>query len=309
MSKWKLVQEIVRDPVSLRQLNGVDLSNVDIRCADLSGANLIGANLSGTNLRCVDLSGANLSGANLTGADLRGRTDFRGNGKGLSNDDLKTLYFNRRLNSPDSVSAVCLIRDFAAALRLARDLIPTPRGICNLSTFVCTGVSFALKCDFIQIPMMNCTVDIDPIRSDLVHDLDLDLNDIAGRLDCAEFYARSCACGHLPDTTWQVPAAGLALSLSHLHFLIRDLAQARSCNAPFTNAVYYRDTIKNDFVCFHFFVRAFKLAIAACGANLRGANLSGAIVENAQFGPGVGLTTAEKFELQQRGALFEPIPG
>ena len=52
-----------------------DLSNANLRGANLSDANLVGANLSGANLSSANLSGADLVDANLSGANLaRART-------------------------------------------------------------------------------------------------------------------------------------------------------------------------------------------------------------------------------------------
>jgi uncharacterized protein YjbI with pentapeptide repeats len=48
-----------------------NLSNANLRHADLSNANLIYANLSNADLRYANLSDANISGANLSDADLR----------------------------------------------------------------------------------------------------------------------------------------------------------------------------------------------------------------------------------------------
>ena len=53
-------------------LRGADLSGADLRGAYLRNADLSGANLRGAYLRNADLSGANLRGANLSGANLRG---------------------------------------------------------------------------------------------------------------------------------------------------------------------------------------------------------------------------------------------
>ncbi len=49
-----------------------DLRSANLSDANLSDADLSGANLSGANLSDADLSGANLSGANLSDADLSG---------------------------------------------------------------------------------------------------------------------------------------------------------------------------------------------------------------------------------------------
>ncbi|NJL89972.1 MAG: pentapeptide repeat-containing protein [Coleofasciculaceae cyanobacterium SM2_1_6] len=91
--KWRLVNEIVNNPTTGRNLENVDLSDADLMRANLRGANLSGANLSGANLsggdlidayfkeadflyvstglNQYDLSLANLSGTDLSGADLR----------------------------------------------------------------------------------------------------------------------------------------------------------------------------------------------------------------------------------------------
>ena len=53
-------------------LSGAYLRNADLRGADLSGAYLRNANLRGAYLSGADLSGAYLSGAYLSGADLSG---------------------------------------------------------------------------------------------------------------------------------------------------------------------------------------------------------------------------------------------
>ena len=64
-------------------LRGADLSDADLRGANLSDADLSDADLRGANLRGADLSDADLRGANLRGADLRGATG--------NNKEMKTL--------------------------------------------------------------------------------------------------------------------------------------------------------------------------------------------------------------------------
>ncbi|OUL32398.1 hypothetical protein BV375_10070 [Nostoc sp. 106C] len=78
--KIRLVQEIIAQGASGRDLSdtnlsgvdlrGTNLSNADLSGADLSGADLRGANLEGADLNCADLSGANLRGADLNGVSL-----------------------------------------------------------------------------------------------------------------------------------------------------------------------------------------------------------------------------------------------
>ncbi|MHC5770266.1 MAG: pentapeptide repeat-containing protein [Nostoc sp.] len=75
--KWRLVQEIVSQPVKGRKLSGADLSdadlsNADLSNADLSNADLSNADLSNADLSNADLSNADLSNANLSNANLRG---------------------------------------------------------------------------------------------------------------------------------------------------------------------------------------------------------------------------------------------
>ena len=63
-----------------------NLSEADLRGADLMGANLMGADLRGANLWEANLSGADLRGANLSEADLSGADLWRAN---LSEADLR----------------------------------------------------------------------------------------------------------------------------------------------------------------------------------------------------------------------------
>lgn len=60
--------------LSRADLRGVNLAGANLRGANLLLADLRGANLGGADLRDARLSRANLSGANLSGADLRGAT-------------------------------------------------------------------------------------------------------------------------------------------------------------------------------------------------------------------------------------------
>ena len=71
-------------------LRGANLSNADLFGANLRGANLFGANLSNADLRDADLRGANLSNADLRGANLSNADLFGANlrGANLSNADL-----------------------------------------------------------------------------------------------------------------------------------------------------------------------------------------------------------------------------
>jgi uncharacterized protein YjbI with pentapeptide repeats len=68
--KWRLVEEIVTNPIKKRDLSGTDLSDADLRNTCLINANLSYADLSNSDLSGADLSYANLSGANVSDADL-----------------------------------------------------------------------------------------------------------------------------------------------------------------------------------------------------------------------------------------------
>ena len=59
------------DYPSGQDLSGHDLSEADLRHANLTGHDLSGANLTRTDLRDANLAGVNLSGANLSGATTR----------------------------------------------------------------------------------------------------------------------------------------------------------------------------------------------------------------------------------------------
>ncbi|MFN6537921.1 MAG: pentapeptide repeat-containing protein [Nostoc sp. EkiNYC01] len=88
-SKWRLIWEIVNQPVSSRVLNNANLSD-----ANLSSANLKGADLSRANLRAANLDAANLRDADLSNADLSDAildstivaNAYFGSGKGLTKD-------------------------------------------------------------------------------------------------------------------------------------------------------------------------------------------------------------------------------
>jgi uncharacterized protein YjbI with pentapeptide repeats/DNA-binding Xre family transcriptional regulator len=68
--KWRLVEQIVTNPIKGRDLSGADLSDADLRNTRLINANLSNADLSDSDLSGVKLSDADLSGAKLIGADL-----------------------------------------------------------------------------------------------------------------------------------------------------------------------------------------------------------------------------------------------
>ncbi|MFN6475277.1 pentapeptide repeat-containing protein [Nostoc sp. DedQUE07] len=104
--KWRLIQEIVSQPVKMRRLSGVDLSDADLSGADLSNADLRGADLKGTDLRDADLSHANLSGADLSHANLSGANL---SGVDLSDADLSHANLSGANQTLANLSDVILI--------------------------------------------------------------------------------------------------------------------------------------------------------------------------------------------------------
>ena len=72
--------------LSNANLRGANLSDADLSNANLRGANLRGADLSNANLRGANLSDADLSNANLRGANLRGADLSNANLRGANLD-------------------------------------------------------------------------------------------------------------------------------------------------------------------------------------------------------------------------------
>ena len=94
LKKHKIYMTTLREEGERADLRGTDLSDADLRRANLSGADLRGADL-----KWADLTGANLSGADLRGADLKwadlkeaylSGVDLKG--ANLSEADLEEVY-------------------------------------------------------------------------------------------------------------------------------------------------------------------------------------------------------------------------
>ncbi|MEP0873693.1 pentapeptide repeat-containing protein [Trichocoleus desertorum AS-A10] len=284
--KWDLVREISTHPVQQWQLSGADLSDADLRGADLSDADLRGADLSDADLSGADLSDADLSGADLRGADLSG-ADLSGadlSGADLSDADLSDADLALVLDL-----ARALARDLARDLDLARTLAYT-----RLSELARDRTSlFELAHDLARILDLSLALarDLDYLFAHaLARDLDLDhlfdhARDLANELVIDLAHARDLDLDHLFDH-----GRDLANELAHarLSDLTLSLHRARAHARQITLSLH----------------RA-----RICNTNRKEANLSGAIVENARFGEGIGLTEAEKLDLQQRGAIFNESIG
>ena len=87
-------REGVRADLSDVNLREADLSSADLREADLRGADLRGADLRHVNLRGADLSGADLRHVNLRGADFKWAdlSDVNLREADLSSADLSSAY-------------------------------------------------------------------------------------------------------------------------------------------------------------------------------------------------------------------------
>jgi hypothetical protein len=92
--KWRLVEEIVTNPIKGRDLRGVDLSDADLSNADLGNADLGNANLSSANLSGANLSGAILFHADLSNADLSNAILFHADLRGASLGDANLIGAN-----------------------------------------------------------------------------------------------------------------------------------------------------------------------------------------------------------------------
>ncbi|XZN89581.1 MAG: pentapeptide repeat-containing protein [Microcoleus sp.] len=104
--KWRLVEEIVTNRNSRRNLSGADLSDADLRTACLIDANLSDSDLSDTDMRDANLRGADLRGADLSGTNLSGTNLSRANLSPayLSHGDLKSPHLKRaKLSFADAI--------------------------------------------------------------------------------------------------------------------------------------------------------------------------------------------------------------
>ncbi|WP_348231053.1 pentapeptide repeat-containing protein [Trichocoleus desertorum] len=279
--KWDLVREIVLHPTPQGQLSGADLSDADLsganlRGADLSGADLSDADLSGADLRGADLSDADLSGANLRGADLRG-TDLSGadlSGADLSDADLG----NARTLARELARELARDRTLAHALAytrlsdLARDRTRLFDLASNLDHILDLALALARDLDYLFARARASDRDLDHLfdhGSDLAHEL---TRDLAHASDLARDYLFD----HGSDLVHELARARLFDLTLSLH---RARASAREITLSLNRA-------------------------RTCNTNRKETNLSGVIVENARFGEGIGLTEAEKLDLQERGAIF-----
>ncbi len=88
--KWRQVWKIVNQGAQRQDLSETDLKGANLRGADLRKANLSGADLRMADLREANLKGANLRRADLSKADLRGAdlSDANLRGADLSNANL-----------------------------------------------------------------------------------------------------------------------------------------------------------------------------------------------------------------------------
>jgi uncharacterized protein YjbI with pentapeptide repeats len=282
--KWDLVREISTHPIPQRQLSrtdlsgadlsgadlsDADLSDADIRDADIRDANLSGANLSGANLSGANLSGANLSGANLSDADL---SDADLSGADIRDADLSGANLSgANLSGADIRDADLSDADIRDANLSGANLSGADIRDADLSDVLGRARALALVLTFKLFDRA--------LARDLARDLVLFLDHALKRdHDFVSSLKRACDLAH-----------DLVLFLDRDHDLVlfhgRDLTRDLAHDLARARNIYRK------------------------GTSLRGITLSGAIVENARFGEGVGLTQAEKLDLEQRGAIFSDSTG
>lgn len=156
--KWILNEEGgARAELNHTNLIGVNLSNTDLRSADLSGANLSNANLIGANLSNADLSGADLSysildDANLIGANLTGANLSNANLEGVYADET-TAFFH--LQCPEKGSYIGYKR--CRNNRIVELLIPADAKRSSATTRKCR----ASKAKVLSITNLKGTIDFE----------------------------------------------------------------------------------------------------------------------------------------------------
>ena len=283
--KWNLVREIITHPASQRQLRHVDLSDTDLSGADLSGTDLSGADLSGTDLSGADLSGTDLSGADLSGADLSG-ADLSGNLVSLARArDLaraRTIALDRAIALDRTIT---IDRDFTRILAILT-AIPIALALASvlpIAIAIAIAIASALALDRSAIAIATdrsargCAIArARTIALDRARNLQLNL-DRAIAIAIARAHDREL--NHILDRTRELNhTLGLDHNLDYElnHTLDRAIARART--------------------------------IALDRARQR-VNLSGAIVQKARFGKGIGFTEDEKLDLKKRGAIFNDSTG
>ncbi|QDL14559.1 pentapeptide repeat-containing protein [Brasilonema octagenarum UFV-E1] len=341
--KWRLVQEIVSQPVKGRNLRGadlsdvdlsdVDLSDVDLSDVDLSEAHLSGADLSEADLSGADLSGANLSGANLSLAYLKGaiinketRIDGKWRliwkivnhgaiGRDLSNANLSGANLSDANLSGANLSGANLSgANLSGANLSGANLSGANLIAANLSSANLSGANL------IAAYLSNANLSGANLSGANLSGANLSLAYLKGAIINKETRI---------DRKWRliweiVNHAAVNLDLSNADLSRANLSRANLSRANLSDANLSRANLSRadlsdaNLIGANLNLADLNLADLSdanlSGANLSdadlsdadlsGADLSGAIVMNALFGRSKGLTEDTKRDLKQRGAIF-----
>ena len=122
-------RKIKKDDTTPNPAQGLQLSGIDLRFADMRGSNLQGAILTGARLEWADLLKAKLTGAELAGARMD-NADLLG--ADLTNADMSGASLNgANLNQADLAGAELQYADLRGAQGLTRDTLTSTRNWCN----------------------------------------------------------------------------------------------------------------------------------------------------------------------------------
>jgi uncharacterized protein YjbI with pentapeptide repeats len=318
--KWDLVRKIVIHPVPRRQLSGADLSDADLSGADLSGADLSGADLSGADLSGADLSGADLSDADLSDADLGGVLDLvldlRKTLK-LASDRNRALTHGLNINlaRTRALSLTFVLLTFVLAIAFDRALL----------IFAC--VLYLLI--FVLARTRTHTL---KRALESAHSLDVEVTHILERaFDIERDLKRALTRTHTHVRAIEIDRYMRAIEIDRYIkgesayrrniAIVRTRARIRAIVRARIRAIVR--AIEGDIAIVRTRARIRAIDIQDAydrarfiesilartrNTNLKKTTLNGAIVENARFGEGIGLTEAEKLDLQQRGAIFNDSP-
>ncbi|MEP0873695.1 pentapeptide repeat-containing protein [Trichocoleus desertorum AS-A10] len=329
--KWYVVQEIISHSAPQRQLSDTDLSEADLRGANLSEADLSGADLGDADLRGADLGDADLSDADLGGANL-GDANLRGANLGdadLSDANLGGANLRvANLGDADLSGANLGDADLRGADLGDADLRGADLGDADLR-----GADFSDSRDRARVSARDLDRTLDRILDlAIAHFSELAsarvrarelarLSELARELASARASARELA-RNLDLTSELDRASELARDLISELDRASELARDLTSELDRGHLFYRLLTRARDRARLFDLTRDLDLArdraleltpilhrARTRITNRKAANLSGAIVENARFGEGIGLTEAEKLDLQQRGAIFNNSTG
>jgi uncharacterized protein YjbI with pentapeptide repeats len=266
--------------LTLVNLSGANLENVNLREVKLFRGNLVEANLSGADLFRGNLVAASLSRANLSGADLS-EANLGGanlNGANLSGANLGAAYL-----------ALANLR--GADLRGA-NLIGAEPSSANLKE-ACLRDADLLRANLNRSNLISADLCGANLRESILSGADLYRADLSGaHLDCASLRHATLREANLKGSFFRnadlrstiLSEANLSgADLSRANFKESDISRANLSGANLSEAILI-------------------------GADLTLANLAQANLSLCRFGNNEGLSEDQKDDMKIRGALFEDSP-